>query len=74
MDIHYQLVPYLLSTGSNAYYKGKSSLTPLAVHQNFIEKVTKFMYMITTDHECPILSTSMILLLRHITICSVKIF
>ena len=72
MDIHYQLVPYLLSTGSKAYYNGKSSLTPLAAHQNFIEKVTKFMHMITT--EPPILSSLMILLLRHITFYLVKIF
>ena len=39
VDIHYQLVPYLLSTGTNAYYNKKSSLTPLAAYQNFIEKV-----------------------------------
>ena len=53
VDIHYQLVPYLLSTGSNAYYNGKSSLTPLAAHQNFIDKVTKFMHMIILQLSLP---------------------
>lgn len=33
------LVPYLLSTGSKAYETGSSSITPLAKHKNFIEKV-----------------------------------
>jgi len=39
VDIHYQLIPYLLTIGSNAYYNKKSSLIPLAAYQNFIEKV-----------------------------------
>ena len=39
MDVHYQLVPYLLTTGSEAFQNNKSSITPLAKHNNFIEKV-----------------------------------
>ena len=38
--MHYQLVPYLLTTGSEAFENNKSSITPLAKHNNFINKVT----------------------------------
>lgn len=37
--MHYQLVPYLLTTGSEAYENGRSSLSPLAKHDSFIDKV-----------------------------------
>ena len=39
VDIHYQLVPYLLSVGSKAVETETSSIKPLAPHQNFINKV-----------------------------------
>lgn len=39
VDVHYQLVPYLLTTGSEAYENGRSSLSPLAKHDSFIDKV-----------------------------------
>ena len=44
VDVHYQLVPYLLTTGSNAMETGTSSITPLAKHENFIEKVGRAYY------------------------------
>ena len=37
---HYELVPYLLTTGTEAYEQGVSSITPLARHQSFIDKVS----------------------------------
>eukprot|EP01100_Stratorugosa_tubuloviscum_P007366 TRINITY_DN3076_c0_g1_i1.p1 TRINITY_DN3076_c0_g1~~TRINITY_DN3076_c0_g1_i1.p1 ORF type:complete len:621 (-),score=259.19 TRINITY_DN3076_c0_g1_i1:60-1853(-) len=30
VDIHYELVPYLLTTGTNAYYTNRSIITPIA--------------------------------------------
>ena len=33
------LVPYLLSVGAGAYENGASSITPLAKHDDFIDKV-----------------------------------
>ena len=39
VDVHYQLVPYLLTTGSHAMETNTSSITPLAKHNSFIEKV-----------------------------------
>lgn len=39
VDVHYQLVPYLLTTGSHAMDSNTSSITPLAKHNSFIEKV-----------------------------------
>lgn len=39
VDAHYQLVPYFLTTGSEALETNTSSITPLANHDNFIHKV-----------------------------------
>jgi len=39
VDAHYQLVPYFLTTGSEALETNTSSITPLAKHDNFINKV-----------------------------------
>jgi alpha-glucosidase (family GH31 glycosyl hydrolase) len=39
VDVHYQLVPYLLTTGSHAMETGTSSITPLVKHENFIDKI-----------------------------------
>jgi hypothetical protein len=39
VDIHYQLVPYLLTTGSRAIETGISSIMPVAKHDSFIEKL-----------------------------------
>ena len=39
VDAHYQLVPYFLTTGSEALETNTSSITPLANHDNFINKV-----------------------------------
>ena len=39
VDIHIQLVDYLLTIGSDALKNGISSIRPLAKHDNFIEKV-----------------------------------
>jgi alpha-glucosidase (family GH31 glycosyl hydrolase) len=39
VDVHYQLVPYLLTTGSHAMDTNTSSITPLAKHNSFIEKL-----------------------------------
>lgn len=44
VDAHYQLVPYFLTTGSEALETNTSSITPLAKHENFINKVQ--------DHHC----------------------
>ena len=53
VDIHYRLVPYLLTTGSHALENGKSSITPLADHSNFIEKVPT-MYDVWYRYTCTI--------------------
>ena len=45
--MHYQLVPYLLTTGSEAFENNKSSITPLAKHNNFIEKVIYVAVLLT---------------------------
>ena len=39
VDIHYELVSYLLTTGTEALENGGSSIIPLAKHDNFIRKV-----------------------------------
>ena len=39
VNVHYQLLDYLLTTGSDAFDKHKSSITPQARHENFLEKV-----------------------------------
>lgn len=36
---HYEIVPYLLTTGTEAFEKRVSSITPLAKHQSFIDKI-----------------------------------
>ena len=40
VDTHYQLVPYLLSTGAEAFETNSSSITPLANHESFVDKVS----------------------------------
>ena len=55
VNAHYQLVPYLLTTGSEAFEGDNSSITPLAPHQNFIEKVNHNIiewYMAICIHTC----------------------
>ena len=39
VNIHYQLVPYLLTTGSDALENNRSSLTPLAKHESYIDRL-----------------------------------
>jgi len=41
-------VPYLLTTGSEAFENNKSSITPLAKHNSFIEKVTYVPVLLTS--------------------------
>ena len=38
VNVHYSLVPYFLTVGSEAMETGTSSLNPLAPHETFIEK------------------------------------
>ena len=45
VDVHYQLVPYLLTTGSHAMETKSSSITPLAKHDSFLEKVSNLYYL-----------------------------
>eukprot|EP01147_Barroeca_monosierra_P009809 gene9809-2002_t len=52
VDIHYSLVPYLLTTGSEALESGKSSISPLAQHETFIEK---FIDLFDPDTYCYLL-------------------
>ena len=52
---HYEMVPYLLTTGAEAFDKRRSSITPLAKHNNFIEKVSGLVVVHgsnTTHHAC----------------------
>ena len=39
VDVHYQLIPYFLTTGSRALESNTSAILPLAKHDSFIEKV-----------------------------------
>eukprot|EP00731_Ephydatia_muelleri_P029081 Em0020g725a len=39
VDTHYQLVDYLLTTGTEAFETNTSSITPLAKHSSFIDKL-----------------------------------
>ena len=47
VDTHYQLVDYLLTTGTEAFETNTSSITPLAKHSSFIDKVHALM-----AHKC----------------------
>ena len=44
VDTHYQLVPYLLTTGAEALEANSSSITPLASHESFVDKVSIIVY------------------------------
>ena len=39
VNVHYELVPYLLTTGTEAYENQRSSITPLAKHDSIVDKV-----------------------------------
>lgn len=45
VDIHYQLVPYLLTTGSHAIETNTSSIKPLARHVDRVMINTCIMYL-----------------------------
>lgn len=49
MTAHYEMVPYLLTTGAEAFDKKISSITPLAKHDNFIEKVSTLMIVVASN-------------------------
>ena len=42
VDTHYKLVPYFLTIGAFAMEHGTSAITPLAKHEDFIDKVRNY--------------------------------
>ena len=51
VDTHYQLVPYLLTTGAEAFETNTSSITPLASHESFVDMVSMpWSYRLVIDH------------------------
>lgn len=39
VSVHYELVPYLLAAGSRALETGRSAMTPIASHEDFIHRL-----------------------------------